>query len=128
MADLTSEEIAELRRLLAKSTPGPFGIVATCQAARGGRPDPSNDQYSLRTMIPTAISTSAGDLTSLPLDIGSGLGEADARFFAAVRNRAERLLDMAERCAKAEAELADAMAFAAMWKQRAEASEARGEA
>ena len=28
----------------------------------------------------------------------------------------------------AEAELADAMAFAAMWKQRAEASEARGEA
>lgn len=38
------------------------------------------------------------------------------------------LLDMAERCAKAEAELADAMAFAAMWKQRAEASEARGEA
>lgn len=105
-SDLTPEELAELRKLLAKSTPGPFGVVATAQASRGGKPTPSMDQYSLRTMIPTAITTSGGELTSLPLDIGGGLGEADARFFAAMRNHAAKLLDMAERCAKAEAKAA----------------------
>ena len=103
---MTPEQRAELRKLLAKATPGPFGVVATMQAARGGKPDPGSDQYSLRTMIPTAIQTTGGELTSLPLDIGSGLSEADARFYAAMRNHAAELLDAADRADEMERECA----------------------
>ena len=92
MADLTTEEIAELRRLL-------------------------NERRKVGPWY--------GNLR--PFDFGEW-GPSTATLLAAAGNALPALLDMAERCAKAEAELADAMAFAAMWKQRAEASEARGEA